>query len=142
MDPVLTTTPYRSLVQLVDRLLEDCDEDVECLAIRLGGLNEQERDELLISDLLNAWQVFFYYFRTDPGAFLREKMDLEPASSLIAGIKLDEIDLLERVFLIRDHEAWIIVHDGEKTVASFKGRQAYADAMKYCKDPEGLRSQT
>jgi len=139
MDPVLTTTPYRSLVQLVDRLLEDCNEDVECLAIRLGELNEEERDDLLTSDLLNAWQVFFYYFRTDPGAFLREKLDLEPASSLIAGIKLDEIDLLERIFIIRDHEAWVIVNDGEKAIASFKGRTAYNDAIKYCKDPEGQR---
>jgi hypothetical protein len=139
MDPVLTTTPYRSLVQLVDRLLEDCDEDVECLAIRLGGFERSVRDDLFSTDLLNAWQVFFYYFRTDPGAFLREKMDLEPASSLIAGIKLDEIDLLELIFIIRDHEAWVIVNDGEKAVASFKGRTAYDDAIKYCKYPEGQR---
>ncbi|MGA2918612.1 hypothetical protein [Methanoregula sp.] len=136
MDPVLTTTPYRSLVQLVDRLLDDCDEDVECLAIRLGGLDEHVRDELLVSDLLNAWQVFFYYFRTDPGVLNRERLDLEPASSLAAGFKLDEIDLLELVFLIRDHEPWMIVSDGEKAVASFKGRTAYGNAMKYCKDPE------
>jgi hypothetical protein len=137
MDPVLTPTPYKSLVQLVDRLLEDCDEDVECLAVRLGGLDEHIRDELLVSDLLNAWQVFFYFFRTDPGAFLQEKLDLEPASSLVAGVKLDEIDLLELVFLIRDREAWVVVHDGEKTVASFKGRNAYDNAMKYCANPEG-----
>ena len=137
MDPVLTTTPYKSLVQLVDRLLDDCVEDVDCLAVRLGGLDEPVRNELFVSDLLNAWQVFFYCFRTDPGAFLREKLDLEPASSLIHGLKLDEIDLLELVFLIRDHEAWMIVHDGEKTVASFKGRDAYADAIAYCKNPGG-----
>jgi hypothetical protein len=136
MDPAITPTPYKSLVQLVDRLLEDCDEDVECLAIRLGGLDDQVRNELLISDLLNAWQVFFYWFRTDPGIFLREKLDLEPASSLVHGLKLDEIDLLELVFLIRDHEAWMVVHDGENTVASFKGRSAYDDALKYCRNPD------
>jgi hypothetical protein len=137
MDPVVTTTPYRSLVQLVDRLLEDCDEDMECLMIRLGGLDKPVRDELFVSDLLNSWQVFFYSFRTDPGAFLREKMDMEPASSLVHGLKLDEIDLLELVFLIRDGEAWVIVHDGEKTVASFRGRNAYVDAIAYCKNPDG-----
>jgi hypothetical protein len=136
MDPVLTTTPYKSLVQLVDRLLEDCDEDVECLALQLGRLDDHVRNELFISDLLNAWQIFFYCFRTDPGAFLREKLDLEPASSLVAGLKLDEIDLLELIFLVRDHEAWVIVHDGEKTVASFKGRNAYDDAIAYCKNPD------
>jgi hypothetical protein len=136
MDPVLTPTPYKSLVQLVDRLLDDCEEDVECLATRLGGLDDQVRNELLISDLLNAWQVFFYCFRTDPGIFLREKLDLEPASSLVHGLNLGEIDLLELIFLIRDHEAWMVVSDGEKTVASFRGRSAYADALKYCRNPD------
>ena len=136
MDSILTTTPYKSLVQLVDRLLDDCDDDVECLAIRLGGLEDPVRDELVTSDLLNAWQVFYYYFRTDPGAFLREKMDLEPASTLAYGLKLDEIDLLELFFLVRDHDVWMVVHDGEKTVASFKGRQAYTDAIGYCRNPD------
>ncbi|MGA2122197.1 MAG: hypothetical protein ABSG49_09175 [Methanoregula sp.] len=129
-------TPYSALVNLADRLLEDCEDDVECLAVRLGGLDPGVRDELLTSDLLNAWQVFWYCFRTDPGIFLREMMDLEPASMLATGLKLGEIDLLDLFFLIRDDKPWIILADGEKTVASFSGRTAYADAMKYCENPD------
>jgi hypothetical protein len=139
MDPVLTFTPYSSLVQLTDRLLEDCEDDVECLALRLGRLEQSVRDELFSTDLLNAWQVFFYAFRTDPGALIRERLDLEPASALANGLKLDEIDLLDLVFQVRDGEPLMMVNDGEKTVASFSGRTGYEDAMNYCKNPEGLQ---
>jgi hypothetical protein len=130
-------TPYSALVNLADRLLEDCEDDVECLAVRLGGLDSGVCDELLTSDLLNAWQVFWYCFRTDPGIFLREMMDLEPASALATGLKLGEIDLFELYFAIREDMPLIVVFNGEKTVASFSGRNAYTDAVKYCRNPEG-----
>jgi hypothetical protein len=129
-----TRTPYHTLVDLADRLLEDCDDDVECLAVRLGSLEPPVRDELLTSDLLNAWQVFWYCFRTDPGAFLHERLELEPASALATGLKLGEIDLLELHFGIRENVPLIAVFDGEKTAASFSGRNAYADAVKYCRN--------
>jgi hypothetical protein len=132
-------TPYSALVRLADRLLEDCEDDVECLAVRLGGLEPGVRDELLTSDLLNAWQVFWYSFRTDPGIFLREMMELEPASVLVTGLKLVEIDLLDLFFLIRDDKPWIILADGEKTVTAFSGRNAYADAVKYGENPDRHR---
>ena len=110
---------------------------MECIAVRLGSLESPVRDELLTSDLLNAWQVFWYCFRTDPGIFLREMMELEPASTLATVLKLGEIDLLELHFGIRENIPVIAVYDGEETVASFRGRNAYADAVKYCKNPEG-----
>jgi hypothetical protein len=131
-----TRTPYPTLVDLADRLLEDCDDDVECLAVRLGSLEPQVRDELLTSDLLNAWQVFWYCFRTDPGAFLHERLELEPASALPAGLRLGEVGLLDLIFQIRDDKPWIIVADGEKIVTSFSGRDAFRNAMKYCENPE------
>jgi len=138
MDDRGSRTPYRTLVDLADRLLEDCDDDVECLAVRLGSLEAPVRDELLTSDLLNAWQVFWYSFRTDPGAFLKERLELEPASALQAGLQLGEIDLLDLIFLFRDNKPWIIVADGERTVASFSGRDAFRDARKYCENPEAV----
>lgn len=110
---------------------------MECIAVRLGSLEPPVRDELLTSDLLNAWQVFWYCFRTDPGIFLREMMELEPASTLATGLRLGEIDLLELHFGIRENIPVIAVYDGEKSVASFRGRNAYTDAVKYCKNPEG-----
>ena len=132
MDPPRSSLPYHALANLADRIFADCEDDVECLAIRLGGLEAGVRDELLVSDLLNAWQVFFYSFRIDPGSLLREQLELEPASALPDFLKLGTIDLLDLFFGIRDAAPWIVIHDGEKTVASFTGRSAYSDAVKYC----------
>jgi len=132
MNPGPDQTPYKTLVDLADQMLEDCEDDVVCLAVRLDGIDEGVRNELLVSDLLNAWQVFWYWFRTDPGILLREQMDLEPASALPAGLRLCDIDLLELFFTIQDNRPWIIVWDGEKAVSSFNGRTAYGDAIAFC----------
>jgi hypothetical protein len=136
MNPGSSQTPYPVLVHLTDQILEDCEDDVECIAVRLGSLEPAVRDELVTSDLLNAWQVFWYFFHTDPGIDLREMMELEPASALVTGLKLGEIDLLELHFGIREHMPVIAVFDGEKTVASFKGKNAFGDAMTYSRNPE------
>lgn len=135
MSPDPARTRFQSLVDIMDQILEECEEDVECIAARLAGLEPDERNELLVSDLLNAWQVFFYCFRTDPGIDLREMMELEPASVLVSGLKLGEIDLLELHFAIRDHLPVIAVFDGEKTVNTFRGKNAYRDAVEYCRSP-------
>jgi len=136
MDTARPRPSFPELVALVDRLLDDCEEDVECLVLRLGKLEPEVRNELLVSDLLNAWQVFYFCFRTDPGILLREMMELEPASRLVNGLKLGEIDLLELHFGIRETIPLIAVFDGEKTVASFRGKNAYTDAGKYCRSPD------
>jgi len=117
-------------------MLEDCEDDVECLSVRLDGLEPGVRDELLISDLLNAWQVFYFSFRTDPGALLRERLELEPASELPGFLKIGEIDLYEIFFGMHKNMPWIVVTDGEKTVASFAGRSAYEEGIRYCGNPE------
>jgi hypothetical protein len=135
MNPGTSQASYQTLVALTDRILEDCEDDVECIAVRLAGLEPEVRNELLVSDLLNAWQVFWYCFRTDPGIDLREMMELEPASVLATGLKLGEIDLLELHFALREQEPVIAVFDGEKTVASFSGRNAYRDAVAHCTNP-------
>jgi hypothetical protein len=135
MNPGSTQASYQALVALSDQILEDCEDDVECIAVRLAGLEPGVRDELIVSDLLNAWQVFWYCFRTDPGIDLREMMELEPASALATGLKLGEIDLFELYFGIREHLPMIAVFDGEKTVASFRGKNAYRDAIAYCRNP-------
>ncbi len=136
MDSTPAGIPYEHLVDIVDRMLDDCEDDVECLAIRLGGLEPEARDELVVSDLLNAWQVFFYFFRTDPGDLIRERLELEPASSLIGGIKTDETDFLALVFAIREAKPLVSVSDGEKIVAVFAGRNAYAQGLAVLESPE------
>jgi len=131
-----STIPYRDLVALVDRLLEESDDDVDLLAGRIGSLDADVRGELMVSDLLNAYQVFYYYFRTVPDELAKERMELEPASVLKDGLMIDEVDILSLLFLMEDRKPWIIVSDGEKRLASFTGRTAYAEGMKYLENPE------
>jgi hypothetical protein len=127
--------PYRDLVALTDSILDECDEDVALLARRIGGLDAVIRDELLVSDLLNAYQVFYYFFRIDPDELVKERLELEPASALIYGIKLHEIDLLDLVFLVKNKEPLIVISDGEKEVAVFSGRSAYTNGLNLLQNP-------
>ncbi len=136
MSPAGSPSPYASLVSIADRLLEDCEDDVECLALRLGHLEPGVRDELLVSDLLNAWQVFFFFFRTADSELLRERLELEPASALAGGIKLKETDFLEMIFHVRDGKPLISISDGEKVVAHFSGRTAYENGLQFLENPE------
>jgi hypothetical protein len=136
MSPDKQAVTYPELVALADRLLEESDEDVGQLATRIGALDADVRNELVVSDLLNAWQVFYYYFRTIPDELVKERMELEPASSLPRGLKIDEVEFLELFFVMKDHKPLIIVSDGEKPVATFSGGNAYADGMAYLENPE------
>jgi hypothetical protein len=136
MSPDRSAVPYPELVALADRLLEVSDEDVVRLAKKIGSLDAETRNELMVSDLLNAWQVFYYYFRTVPDELVKERMELEPASSLLRGIRIDEVEFLELFFVMRDHKPLIVVSDGEKAVATFSGNTAYANGMDYLENPE------
>jgi hypothetical protein len=135
MNPEGTPVPYPELVARADHLFEECEDDVTCIASRMDSLGPEIRYELLVSDLLNSYQVFYYYFRTFPDELVSERLELEPASSLIKGVKIDEIDLLELIFTVKNHEPVIIVSDGENAVVTFKGKTAYADGLKYIENP-------
>jgi hypothetical protein len=136
MSPDSPAIPFPELVAAADRLLEESDDDVELLATKIGSLDADMRNELMVSDILNAYQVFYYYFRTVPDELVKERMELEPASSLPRGLKIDEVEFLELVFIMRDHKPLIVVSDGEKAVATFSGNTAYANGMKYLENPE------
>jgi hypothetical protein len=136
MSPDSSTVPFPELVSLADKLLEESDDNVELLAKKIGSLDAGVRNELMVSDLLNAYQVFYYYFRTVPDELVKERMELEPASSLPRGLKIDEVEFLELFFVMRDHKPLIIVSDGEKPVATFSGGNAYSDGMQYLENPE------
>ncbi|MDD1689071.1 MAG: hypothetical protein LUQ66_00220 [Methanoregula sp.] len=129
---------FPELVALVDAILDDCDDNVPCIAKKLDALDADTRNELLVSDLLNAWQIFYFMFRTDPDLLTRERMELEPASSLANGLMIEETDLLEMYFAIRGAVPVIVVHDGDKTVATFTGKSAYAQGREVLLKPEYL----
>lgn len=128
--------PYPELVALVDSILDECDEDVPCIVKKLDALDEETRNELLVSDLLNAYQVFYFMFRTEPDILTRERMDLEPASILMRGLKIEETDLLEMYFVIKGAIPIIIIHDGDKAVATFSGKPAYGHGRTFMQNPE------
>lgn len=130
-DPV----PYRNLSAIADHLFEQCEDDVTCLSPMLDALDPAPRNELLASDLLNAFQVFHYFFRCFPDELMQERLELEPASSLIMGVKIDEIDLLELFFIVKNHEPVIVVSDGETPLMTFRGKTAYAEGLKYMENP-------
>jgi hypothetical protein len=136
MSPDSSAVLFPELVALADKILEECDEDVALLATRIGSLDADVRNELMVSDLLNAWQVFYYYFRTVPDELVKERMELEPASSLPRGLKIDEVEFLELFFVMKDHKPLIVISDGEKPVATFSGRNAFSDGRAYLENPE------
>lgn len=136
MNPDRSAVPFPELVALADKLMEESDEDVARLAAQIGSLDADVRNELMVSDLLNAWQVFYYYFRTVPDELVKERMELEPASSLSRGLKIDEVEFLELFFVMKDHKPLMVVSDGEKVVATFSGNTAYANGMSYLENPE------
>ena len=135
MDPDDTLVPYQKLVALADHLFEQCEDDVSCLSPMLDALESDTRNELLSSDLLNAFQVFHYFFRINPDELVQERLELEPASSLQRGVKIDEIDLVDLIFSVKNHEPAIIVSDGETVLQTFTGKTAYAQGLKYIENP-------
>jgi hypothetical protein len=62
--------------------------------------------------------------------------DLEPASALPRGLKIDEVEFLELFFVMKDHKPLIVISDGEKPVATFSGRNAFSDGRAYLENPE------
>jgi hypothetical protein len=133
MDPGSTLIPFSELVRVADGMFAECGDDEAALAQRLETLPEPIRDELLVSDLLNAWQAFFYFFRTWPVEIVRERLELEPASVLVPGVFLGEVELLDLVFGITDRRPVVTVSDGDTVLAIFSGPTAYRDALSFIK---------
>lgn len=136
MEPAGTGRPYQELIGIVDAILDECDDDVPCIAEKLDTVDEASRNELLVSDLLNAYQAFYWFFRTEPDILTRERMDLEPASSLKTGLLIEETDLLEMYFIIHESVPVIVVHDGDKAVATFTGKTAYGQGREVMESME------
>jgi len=131
-----SSRPYPELVKIVDAILDACDDDVPCIAKKLDALDADARNELLLSDLLNAYQVFYFFFRMEPDVLTMERMDLESASSLRGGLLIEETDLLEMYFVIHENTPVIVIHDGDKTVATFTGKTAYEQGRTFMECPE------
>lgn len=123
--------PADELEATANAIFEECEEDVVCVASRLDGLEEELRWELLESNLLNAWQVFYYFYRFVPDELMRERLELEPAMAAKTGVLLEERDLFEILFFVKARRAFIGVSDSESLLAHFEGPDAFAEAQAY-----------
>lgn len=122
---------YSELGEIADDLLEQVEEDPVALTRLLDHLDPKVRAELLISDFLNAYQVFWYYFRQEPEELERERMILETASSLLHGIRIRENDLYEIFFRVEEGIPVMAVSDGEMVLVNYHGPDAYRRAVRF-----------
>jgi len=125
---------YRELARLADSLFGESGDNEEALAGLLDGLTPEILADLLVSDLFNAYQTFYYFFREDPGELEKDRMILQSASALITGIIVREIDLLEIIFIVRDLVPVVEVREADAILATFKGRIAFRKAENFVKD--------
>lgn len=124
-DPV----PFDKLRRIADQILEKGEDQPDVLAIELEQLPSEIREELLTSDLLNAFQVFYYFFREDPGDLERDRLTLQPASVLMTGVLVTETDLFEILFSIDTGEPVLSVSDGDEVIARYRGADAFRKVL-------------
>ncbi len=122
---------YYELAQLADKILEIADDELPALADILDDLDPEVREELIFSDFLNAYQIFYYYFREEPDILIDERLCLLPASAVRKGVLAEERDLLELVFIVEDDVPEMLVTDSQEILKRFAGRSAYHDAVQW-----------
>jgi hypothetical protein len=127
---------HETLLEMTaDEIFTDCEDDEVCIAEALEDLDPAMRDELLVSDHLNAYQTFYYYFRQIPDELIQERLILQPASALTDGVLVEEIDLYELIFTIHRGVPLIAISDGDQLLETFEGPHAYTKGRVYA---EGL----
>ncbi|MDG6256388.1 MAG: hypothetical protein QCH35_02195 [Methanomicrobiaceae archaeon] len=127
-------TDYYELAELADRIFSIAEDDVEKLAEVLDTLDAALRWELLESDFLNAYQVFYYLFRETPTLLAEERLILQAASSLGRGAFFEEWGVAELVFVVKDRSPLILVTDGGQVLKAFEGASAYRDAVSFAEE--------
>ncbi|KQC04685.1 MAG: hypothetical protein APR53_03140 [Methanoculleus sp. SDB] len=127
---------YLELAELADRIYAIAEDDVEKLADILDDLEPGVRNELLHSDFMNAFQVFYHAFRELPTELGEERLILQPATEIVRGVLVEERDLLELHFTETDGVPSVLVSDGEKMIRTFTGRGAYGRAVAFSEEYE------
>jgi hypothetical protein len=126
--------PYNDLVRIAEQILETGEDNPGELARQLDLLDPAVRAALLGSDLLNAFQVFYYFYREVPGDLETDRLILQPASAITTGVLMTERDFYEVIFRIENGEPMISVSDGTEILANFRGHHAYREALQFLDD--------
>jgi hypothetical protein len=127
--------PYSELALLADRLFLESSDDEERLASVLDRVNPGVRSQLLVSDLLNAYQAFFYFFRERPNQEIEERLMLESASALVRGVFVEEVDLYGIYLRVDGEDPVVEVSDGKQVLSVFRGKNAYREALQFAGEP-------
>jgi hypothetical protein len=126
--------PYNDLVRIAEQILETGEDNPGELARQLDLLDPAVRAALLGSDLLNAFQVFYYFYREVPGDLETDRLILQAASAITTGVLMTERDFYEVIFRIENGEPMISVSDGTEILANFRGHHAYREALQFLDD--------
>jgi hypothetical protein len=122
---------YNTLSTIADTIFNRCNDDPSCIAKEIRKLDEETRHDILSSDLLNAWQVFWYYFHEYPGEEGEEFLMFHSAGELSRGVPMGELDIFTITFFVINGEPEIRIADDLHEVAGFTGSSAWADTIKY-----------
>lgn len=125
---------YADLAILADRILEESGDEDERIADILDTIDPLLRSELLLSDFFNAYQVFYYFFRVRLEGVPRERLTLTPASELESGVIVEDVDLCQIIFIVRNGVPLVGVGDGERLIATFTGQESYHQARRYSEE--------
>lgn len=130
----LDTGNHDTLSDTIDSIFRRCGDDPSCIAAAIRGLDPDIRHEILSSDLLNAWQVFWYHFATNPGAEAEEFLNFHSAGELAEGVPMGEAGILTLTFSVTDDEPAISISDDIREVARFTGSSAWTDTLRFFDD--------
>jgi len=67
---------YQNAVAITDQILDECEENVCLLLEKLDKFKPLIQNGILLSDLLNVYQVFYYFFCEIPNELLMERLML------------------------------------------------------------------
>lgn len=134
------------LADIADRLYVESEDDDVKLAELMHELPRDTAIALCTSNLMNALQVYMYAFYEVPDIDIYELLLLEPASSILYGIKIKSLELLDIVFsfdwnkkdfFIGVWDCWNDETNNQadgKFLAAFFGKDAYSKAIDFAEE--------
>jgi hypothetical protein len=128
--------PYQELGDIAEQLFTVCEDNPICVAKKLDTLMPNVRDILLESELLNAFQVFYYYFRESPDIVAEEILLFHSAAQLMHGLSfLKNNSPYEMIFLVKQGTPKIVILDEDELVLKIcTGKRAYQEAISFIRE--------
>ena len=127
------TISYQELGDIAEQIFTVCEDDPNCVVKKLDTLAPRVRDLLLESDLLNAFQAFYYYFREFPDIVAEEILLFHSAAQLMDGIFLiKDNGPYEMIFFVKQGVPKIFIIDEDDSVLkTCTGKSAYKEAISF-----------